>query len=586
MRAQRHRRQVGDHVLRAAQRQQAHAVALAQAVLATAAARPRAAPARPPGASSGVGRRGGTHRPRARASAPRWPPAVARCAPAGRARPRSRCPPRRCRGPVGALMRSTCGAELGIALAPGLRAAAGRTPDLPCGHALLLVLNGLRPPRLAGLGRLPAIVGRCASCRPRGEARWPMARPARRATMRHEPSLRPDRLRRHRLHRPAGGRVPAQDLWRRAVRCAWAMAGRNLDKLAATRREIGAPQTLPLLQADAADAAALAALVPQARVILSTVGPYQLHGEPLLRACADAGTDYVDLCGEPLWMAQMIDRHEAAARASGARIVFSCGFDSIPFDLGVVFLQAEAQRRFGQPLQRVRGRVRVMKGGFSGGTHGQRAGHGRGDRPRPQPGAHPGRPLCVDAGLSRPGAARRRRGRLRRGGRSLDRALRHGRHQHQERAPHATRCAATPGAATSSTTNACSPAAAPAANAAPRRWRAPPGCRTPCSASARRASCCAASCCPSRARGRASASATTAATKCCSSATPREGQRLRAVVRGDRDPGYGSTCKLDQRERAVPGAGHRPRHGRRRHLDAGRRDGPGAGAAAAGRVPG
>jgi short subunit dehydrogenase-like uncharacterized protein len=148
----------------------------------------------------------------------------------------------------------------------------------------------------------------------------------------------------------------------------WAMAGRNPDKLAATRREIGAPQTLPLLQADASDAAALAALAPQAKVILSTVGPYQLHGEPLVSACADAGTDYVDLCGEPLWMAQMIARHEAAARASGARIVFSCGFDSIPFDLGVVFLQAEAQRRFGKPLQHVRGRVRVMKGGFSGGT--------------------------------------------------------------------------------------------------------------------------------------------------------------------------------------------------------------------------
>ena len=149
---------------------------------------------------------------------------------------------------------------------------------------------------------------------------------------------------------------------------AWAMAGRSPDKLAATRRDIGAPPTLPLLQADAADASALAALVPQAKVVLSTVGPYQLHGEPLLQACVDAGTDYVDLCGEPLWMARMIDQHEAAARASGARIVFSCGFDSIPFDLGVVFLQAEAQRRFGRPLQRVRGRVRVMKGSFSGGT--------------------------------------------------------------------------------------------------------------------------------------------------------------------------------------------------------------------------
>jgi short subunit dehydrogenase-like uncharacterized protein len=148
----------------------------------------------------------------------------------------------------------------------------------------------------------------------------------------------------------------------------WAMAGRNPDKLAEVRRQIQAPQTLPLLRADAADARSLAALVEQARVVISTVGPYQLHGEPLVRACADAGTDYVDLCGEPLWMAQMIARHEAAARSSGARIVFSCGFDSIPFDLGVVFLQAEAQRRFSRPLRRVRGRVRVMKGGFSGGT--------------------------------------------------------------------------------------------------------------------------------------------------------------------------------------------------------------------------
>jgi short subunit dehydrogenase-like uncharacterized protein len=103
-------------------------------------------------------------------------------------------------------------------------------------------------------------------------------------------------------------------------------------------------------------------------VVISTVGPYQLHGEPLVRACALAGTDYVDLCGEPGWMAKMIGQYDAPARASGARIVFSCGFDSIPFDLGVLFLQDEALRRFGAPLARVRGRVRVMKGTFSGGT--------------------------------------------------------------------------------------------------------------------------------------------------------------------------------------------------------------------------
>lgn len=148
----------------------------------------------------------------------------------------------------------------------------------------------------------------------------------------------------------------------------WAMAGRNMEKLGEVRDQIGADKSLPLLAADASDAAALAGLVPQARCIITTVGPYQRHGEPLVSACAKAGTDYVDLCGEPAWMAKMIPRLQAPAQASGARIVFSCGFDSIPFDLGVVFLQDEAMRRFGKPLTRVRGRVKVIKGGPSGGT--------------------------------------------------------------------------------------------------------------------------------------------------------------------------------------------------------------------------
>ena len=149
---------------------------------------------------------------------------------------------------------------------------------------------------------------------------------------------------------------------------AWGMSGRDLAKLAQVRDQVGAPSSLPLIRADASDTAALAALAAQARVVISTVGPYQLHGEPLVRACAAGGTDYVDLCGEPAWMAKMIRAQDAPARASGARIVFSCGFDSIPFDLGVLFLQEEARRRFGAPLARVRGRVRAMKGSFSGGT--------------------------------------------------------------------------------------------------------------------------------------------------------------------------------------------------------------------------
>ncbi|MCG8443314.1 MAG: saccharopine dehydrogenase NADP-binding domain-containing protein [Caulobacterales bacterium] len=152
----------------------------------------------------------------------------------------------------------------------------------------------------------------------------------------------------------------------RAVR--WAMAGRDAEKLARVRDAVGAPGDTPLLVADAGDAASLGALTGRAKVVLTTVGPYQLYGEPLLAGCAANGTDYVDLCGEPVWMRQMIDAYELAAKASGARIVFSCGFDSIPFDLGVLFLQEHAQAVLGAPVPRVKGRVRVMKGTFSGGT--------------------------------------------------------------------------------------------------------------------------------------------------------------------------------------------------------------------------
>lgn len=148
----------------------------------------------------------------------------------------------------------------------------------------------------------------------------------------------------------------------------WAIAGRSQSKLEAVRKEIGAPDALPLVIADASDPASLAAMARSTNVVITTVGPYQLYGEPLIAACCEEGTDYVDLCGEPAWMAAMIAKYDARAKASGARIVFSCGFDSIPFDLGVVFIQAQANQRLGAPLSRVRGRVRRMKGGFSGGT--------------------------------------------------------------------------------------------------------------------------------------------------------------------------------------------------------------------------
>lgn len=167
------------------------------------------------------------------------------------------------------------------------------------------------------------------------------------------------------------GRLVAEYLQRRygsSGEVAWAMAGRSLAKLEEVRASICAAATLPLLAADAGDPAALRKLAGATRALITTVGPYQLYGEPLLQACADAGTDYLDLCGEPAWMAQMIRRHQAAAQASGARILFSCGFDSVPFDLGVRYLQHHALQRDGRPLRHVQGRVMVMKGGFSGGT--------------------------------------------------------------------------------------------------------------------------------------------------------------------------------------------------------------------------
>jgi len=148
----------------------------------------------------------------------------------------------------------------------------------------------------------------------------------------------------------------------------WAMAGRSLDKLASVRDAIGAPADTPLIVADADDPTSLKAMVDQTKQVLTTVGPYQLYGSELLAACAATGTDYLDLCGEPVWMRQMIDAHETAAKSSGARIVFSCGFDSLPFELGVFCAQEEAKKVFGAATSRVKTRVRDMRGTFSGGT--------------------------------------------------------------------------------------------------------------------------------------------------------------------------------------------------------------------------
>ena len=148
----------------------------------------------------------------------------------------------------------------------------------------------------------------------------------------------------------------------------WAIAGRNREKLEGIREELGLSADLSILEVDSNDQDSLNAMTSSTKCVLTTVGPYQLYGSNLVESCAKNGTDYVDLTGEPGWMYEMINAHKETAEASGARIVFSCGFDSIPFDLGVYFVQQAAMDKFGKPAQHVRGRVKAMNGEFSGGT--------------------------------------------------------------------------------------------------------------------------------------------------------------------------------------------------------------------------
>ena len=149
----------------------------------------------------------------------------------------------------------------------------------------------------------------------------------------------------------------------------WAAAGRSQEKLEHVKDSLGsAASTLPLITANANDAASLDALCAQTAVVISTVGPYALYGEPMIRACTESGTDYCDLTGEAQWIADMLEKYEATAKKNGARIVHCCGFDSIPSDMGTFFLQQQTQAQFKAPATRVAMRVKVAKGGVSGGT--------------------------------------------------------------------------------------------------------------------------------------------------------------------------------------------------------------------------
>ncbi len=171
------------------------------------------------------------------------------------------------------------------------------------------------------------------------------------------------------------GRLVAEHLLRRSAEESfrWALGGRNRAKLEAVRdtieRETGRDAgTLPLVLGNSDDEASMAALAGRTRVVCTTVGPYAQYGSKLVAACVKAGTHYCDLTGEVQWIRRMIDRHHDDAVSSGARIVFTCGFDCIPSDLGTFFLQREAIARNGAPCSHVKYRVNDFAGGASGGT--------------------------------------------------------------------------------------------------------------------------------------------------------------------------------------------------------------------------
>ena len=148
----------------------------------------------------------------------------------------------------------------------------------------------------------------------------------------------------------------------------WAIAGRNNEKLEHVQEKYNLPSDIGKIVVDSNDQNSIDEMVSQTKCVLTTVGPYQLYGEKIVKTCISTGTDYVDLCGEPGFMHKIISECSAEAKETGARIVFSCGFDSIPFDLGVLFVQEEVMAKLNKYASSVRGRVRAMNGEFSGGT--------------------------------------------------------------------------------------------------------------------------------------------------------------------------------------------------------------------------
>ncbi len=151
----------------------------------------------------------------------------------------------------------------------------------------------------------------------------------------------------------------------------WAIGGRNREKPEAARNGCVPTQdrhALPIIQADNNDRDSLDALTAQTRVLCTTVGPYAKYGTPVVESCVAQGTDYCDLTGEVQWMHRVIAAGQAQAQSTGARIVHTCGFDSIPFDMGNWFVQQQMQQRHGRFATEVRTRVGKFSGAASGGT--------------------------------------------------------------------------------------------------------------------------------------------------------------------------------------------------------------------------
>ena len=148
----------------------------------------------------------------------------------------------------------------------------------------------------------------------------------------------------------------------------WAIAGRSNKKLEHVQEKYNLPSNIGKIVVDSNDQDSIDEMVSQTKCVLTTVGPYQLYGEKIIKTCISTGTDYVDLCGEPGFMHKIISECSEKAKETGARVVFSCGFDSIPFDLGVLFVQEEVMSKLNKYAPSVRGRVRAMNGEFSGGT--------------------------------------------------------------------------------------------------------------------------------------------------------------------------------------------------------------------------